>query len=388
MLNFLKRTLWISLLLALAVVWSSCGGSIKPGVAPVDHPVVTGVTVATAVSQTVPDYTEAVGTVRSANTSMISTKVMGEVREVRVKEGDRVRAGQLLMVLDDRDVAAQLEKAQAGRQEVDQALAEVEQGIRAADANRQFAQATYNRFKELYDKKSVSRQEFDEVEAKYKGADAAYQSMLAKKQQVLAKTRQVGADISTARTFLSYTHITSPQDGVVTQKMVDVGSMASPGMPLLVVDDVRHYRLEASVGEDVAGALHVNDEVLINLGALGSSPVKAEIAEIVPAVDPMTRTSTIKINLPSNPAIRSGIYGAVEIPRGTKSGIFLPRQAVRQRGELEFVMVVGGDGIAQMRLVKTNPSTHGQVEIVSGLTPGERVVVGGADRVSDGSRIQ
>ncbi len=383
-----KQAFLGSFLLLLALALSACGGAIEPGESKVDHPVVSGVGVQTVQAQTVPDYSENVGTVRSVNTSIISTKVMGAVREIRVKEGDRVRAGQLLMTLDDRDVNAQLSKALAGREEVQQALAEVNQAIRAADANRQFADATFARYKDLYDKKSVSRQEFDEVEAKRKGADAMYESALAKKQQVIAKTQQVSADIAVARTFVSYTRITAPQSGVVTQKMVDVGTMAAPGMPLIVVEDTSQYRLEASVGEDVAGHVHIGDPVLVNIATLGSNPIQAKVSEIVPAADPQSRTSTIKIDLPPNPMLKSGLYGTAEILRGSKSGIFLPSTAVRQRGELDYVMVVNAEGIAQMRLVKTAPAANGQSEILTGLNPGERMVVSGVDRVVDGDRIQ
>lgn len=384
----IKRTLLSIVFFGALPFLIACGGTTKLGESKVDHPVVAGVTVATVQPQTVPNYLEAIGTVKSANVSVISAKLMGVVLEVKVKEGDLVHAGQLLMRLDDRDVAAQFSKAKAGNAEVNQALAEVEQGIRAAEANRQLATATYNRFKDLYDKKSVSRQEFDEVEAKYKGADAMYQSMLAKREQVAAKQRQVYADSTAAQTFVSYTRITAPQDGIVTQKNVDVGTMAAPGMPLIIVEDTHRYRLEASVGEAAAGGVKVGDEVLVSLAALGIPPAKAKISEVVPAADPMTRTSLVKIDLPTNPTLRSGLYGTAHIPRGTKVGMFLPSGVVLQRGELEYVWVMNSDGMAQMRLVKNIPASDGKIEIVSGLMAGERVVVEGADRVVDGAKLQ
>jgi RND family efflux transporter MFP subunit len=385
--NLKQNLLWPgSMILALTML--SCGGPSKPGEAKLEHPVVSGVTVGAVQLQSIPNYIEATGTVHSANTSMVATKVMGTVLEVHAKEGDRVKAGQLLIVLDDRDQAPQLSKARAGSAEVGQALAEVEQAIRAADANRQFATATYNRFKDLFEKQSVSRQEMDEVEAKYKGAEAMYQSMLAKKEQVRAKSQQVNADIAAAKAFVSYARITAPQDGIITQRMVDVGTMATPGMPLIVVEDARLYRLEAGVGEEIALSIRIGNDVLVDLPAVSPTPIRAKISEIVPTSDPMTRTSTIKIDLPSNPSLRSGMFGIVRIAQGNKSGIFLPKQAVQQRGELNYVMVVGTDNIAQMRLVKSVPSTDSKIEILSGLNSGERVILEGAERVVEGSRIQ
>ncbi|MDD5541781.1 MAG: efflux RND transporter periplasmic adaptor subunit [Acidobacteriia bacterium] len=371
---------------ALILFLMGCG-AIGPGTARVDHPTVSGVQVAAVQVETIPDYVEAVGTVRSVNTSMIATKVMSTVREVRVQEGDHVRAGQLLMLLDDRDAAAQLSKAQAGRSEIQHALTEVDEGIRGADANRALATATYGRFKDLLSKKSVSPQEFDEVEAKYRGAEAMYQSMLAKKEQVLAKGQQVNADIAAANTFESYTRITSPQNGVVTQRSVDVGTMATPGMPLVVVEDASRFRLEASVGEEVASTLHTGEDVRITVDAVGVNALPARISEIVPATDPMSRTSIVKIDLPPNTQLRSGLFGTVQIPRGNRTGIFVPASSRFVRGELEYLMVVNADQIAQMRLVKTAPAGKNQYEIVSGLAPNERIIVNGADRVIDGSKI-
>ena len=167
---------------------------------------------------------------------------VGNILAVHVREGDRVRTGQLLIEIDDRDTQAQLQKAQAGLREVQDAVEEIEQNIRAAEsardaaeAGRSLALATFNRYKALLEQKSVSQQEFDEVQAKLKIAEAEVdragrmlQALLAKKNQVLAKMEQVKADITSAQVYVGYGRILSPMDGIVMSKQAEVGLLAAP----------------------------------------------------------------------------------------------------------------------------------------------------------------
>ncbi|MBZ5554486.1 MAG: efflux RND transporter periplasmic adaptor subunit [Acidobacteriia bacterium] len=373
----------------------SCGGEIKSGGAKVDHPAVTGVKAIPVQPQTVPEYFEGVGTVKSINTSVVSSKVMAAVREVRVKEGDRVHAGQVLMLLDDREGTAQLSKARAGTSEVQQALVEADQGIRAADANRQFAAATYNRFKDLYEKKSVSPHEFEEVESKYKGAQAAYQSMLARKEQIQAKEKQVNADTVTAQTLVSYSRITAPLDGIVTQKNVDVGTMAAPGVPLIVVEDTSNYRLEVAVEDAEINKVKLNDPVQVQIDALGPATIPGRVAEIVPASDPATRSNLVKVSLTMDrdkpgqrTSIRSGLYGKALFVVSQKKALLVPRKSIIQQGQLEGIFVVDGSDLAHLRLVKTGKAYGESLEVLAGLKAGEKVVVENVGIVRDGTQLR
>jgi len=145
-----------------------CGAK-KPA-EPGTRETVSGVKLETVSLRSTPQMYEAVGTVRSANVSVLNAQIAGTVREIRVQAGDRVRRGQLLAVIDDRVPRAQVEAAQAGVQEASQGIAEVEQALLAATADRQFAEATFKRYQTLFEKNSVSHQEFDGAEAKYKAA--------------------------------------------------------------------------------------------------------------------------------------------------------------------------------------------------------------------------
>ncbi len=395
MINKMIRVLLRLALIGAFSVLLSCGGGIKPGEAKVDHPVVSGVKVSAIHLQAVPDYFEAVGTVKSINTSVISSKVMATVLEIKVKEGDLVRAGKVLMVLDDREATAQLSKAHAGTSEAHQALAEVEQQIRAADANRQFASATLNRFKDLYEKKSVSPHEFEEVEAKFRGAEASYQSMIARKEQVLAREKQARADTVMAQTLVSYSRITAPVDGIVSQKNIDVGTMASPGIPLFVVEDTRNYRLEVAVENSLVNQIKLNDPVQVLIDALGSSEIPGRVAEIVPASDPASRTDVVKVSLLMDrdksghrTLVRSGLFGKAVFAVGQKKALLVPRKSILMKGQLEGIYVVDESNLAHLRLVKTGKPYGDSVEILAGLTGGEKVVIENVGLVSDGSQVR
>ena len=212
---------------------------------------------------------------------------MGNILAVHVREGDRVRTGQLLIEMDDRDTRAQLQKAQAGLREVQDAQEEMDQNIRAAEsardaaeAGRSLALATFNRYKALLEQKSVSQQEFDEVQAKLKVAEAEVdragrmlQALMAKKSQVLAKQEQVKADITSAQVYVGYSRILSPMNGIVTSKQAEIGLLAAPGVPLLTLEDNSHYRLEVSVEDSMLRKIRLGTPVRISIDALGTAGV-------------------------------------------------------------------------------------------------------------------
>ena len=216
------------------------------------------------------DY-EAVGTVRSKTTSILSSNTVGSILAVHVREGDRVQIGQLLIEIDDRDSQSQLQKAEAGLREVREGLEEIEQNIHAAEAargaaeaGRSLALATFNRYKALLEQKSASPQEFDEVQAKMKIAEAEadragrmLQALLAKKSQVLARVEQAKADVTRAQIYVGYGRIASPMHVVVVSKQAEIGLLAAPGVPLMTVEDNSRYRLEVSVEDSMLGKIRL-----------------------------------------------------------------------------------------------------------------------------------
>lgn len=360
------------------------------------------VRVQTIAPTAIPEFSEAVGTVRSRTTTVLSSKVMAWVRAVLAAEGERVTAGQPLIRLDDRDLVAQLRRADAALEEAHNALDEAEKAIAAAEAaraaavaNSQFAEATLRRYQLMLEQEAVSRQEFDAVLAKQKAADAelgraeaTIKALQAKKRQVLAKIAQAKAEAANAQLHLEYATIRAPLDGIVLEKRAEVGTLAAPGVPLLVLEDSRAYRLEAAVPEAQLRQITLGLPVTVSLEALGRAELAGAVAEITPAADPASRTVVVKIELPSVAGLRSGLYGKARFPKGERPALLLPRSALIERGQLQSVFVVEEGNVARLRLVTTGKRYGDRVEILSGLKAGDAVVVAGMERLVDGAAVE
>jgi len=394
------RFILLTGIIALSSFAAACGGKQE---ASTEKPaVVQGVRVEKIVPAEVDDFYEASGTVRSKTTTVISSKIMGAVTSMRVAEGDRVRAGQLLIEIENRDAAAQLQKAQAGLREAEESLGEVDQSIEAAksaraaaDAGRQLALATYNRYQTLLERKSISQQEFDEVRAKRQVADAEaeraermLQMVTARRNQVRARIDQAKADIANAQVYFGYGRIYSPISGLVTAKTTELGSTAAPGAPLLTIENGDSYRLEANVEESKFGRIRRGDRALVTIEALGLRDVEARVDEIVPTADPSSRSYVVKVDLPGRELIRSGVYGTARFAMGKKESLLIPEKSIIRRGQLVGVYVVDDSGAAHLRLIRTGKRYGDSLETLSGVNAGESIAVEGVARLSDGSRVR
>src|SRR5581483_2550359 len=344
------------------------------------------VSVTTASLQNWPDLYEATGTVRARTTATIASKVMGYVQQVSVQVGDRVREGQPLVTLDARDLEANLRRAEAGRAEAVSTLPEVENGILAAKANYELAQATFRRIDDLASKKSVSSQEFDESSARLKAAQAGYEMAQAKREQVQSKIAQAEQEQRAARIVRDYAAITAPFAGVVTAKSVDPGSLAAPGAPLLTIEREGAYRLEAEVDESKIAVVRAGQSVKVTLDTLGRT-FDTRVSEVVPSVDATSRAYTVKIDLPAGPQIRSGLFGKALFMLGGRPVLAIPAKAVQQNGQLQSVFVVA-NGEARTRLITAGRGFDDAVEVLSGLNSGEMVVVAPPTALADGDCVE
>jgi multidrug efflux pump subunit AcrA (membrane-fusion protein) len=384
----------------LATTVASCGKNQE--VAAENPPVAKGARVERVSESPVEDYYEATGTVRSKTMTVLSSKIMGTVISLRAREGDKVSAGQALIEIDNRDANAQLQKAGAGLRQAQEGLAEVEQATAAAksaqaaaDANKRLADSTYARYQALFERKSISPQEFDEAKAKRETAEAesrraadTLKMLAAKERQALAQIDQAKADVANAQIFVSYARIASPITGVVVAKHTEVGSTATPGTPLLMIEDGSRYRLEVAVEESQLGKIRMGQRARLRIDALGADDPEGCVSEITPAADPMSRSYTVKIDLPARQPLRSGLYGVARFASGQRQAILIPRKSVTQRGQLAGVFVVDDAGVARLRLIQTGKTYGENVEALSGLNGGERIVVDGVADVKDGARIQ
>ncbi len=333
-----------------------------------------GVAVVEVQKTTVPDAVEATGTVRAALSAQLASQVLGTITRVNVHEGDRVRRGEVLVSIDEAQQQAAYAGAKAGLQASQESIA-------AADADYALADATMKRYQMLSDKKSVSPQEYDEVKTKLAAAQA-------RRDAAHAGRTQAEAGLSQAGTAMGFTKVRAPFDGVVITRLAEPGAMATPGVPLLTVEDPSRFRLEAQVDESKIGAVKLGESVPVVIDALGDQPIEGKVAQIVPAADPSSRSFTVKIDLPSNPQIRSGLFGRAQFPRGQREAIEIPRSAVLSRGQLQGVYVVGSDQLASLRYVTLGRASGGQVEVLSGLQNGDRIVEQPGARELSGKQVE
>jgi RND family efflux transporter MFP subunit len=359
-------------IVAAVVGLSSCSTE-QPAKAPTTE-TVRNLPVLAAKQASVPDLLEAVGTVHAAQSSDIASQMMGNIVEVRAHEGDRVQRGQVLAVIDDSQPRTAVERATAGDLAARQQLV-------AADSDLALAESTLKRYQSLYDRKSVSPQEFDEVKARE-------QATLARRDMAQAGEAQAQAALSQARTSLDYTHIRAPFDGVVTEKKADSGTLASPGMPIFVVEDVRRYRLEVTVNENDLRYVRTGEQIPVGIDALDNAELKGKVAQIVPAADPASRTFLVKIELPTDARLRSGLFGRAQFSRGERQALLIPRSAVVERGQLQGIFVLDQNKVASLRYISLGKPFGSTIEVLAGLQDGERVVAKPGAVDLNGKRIE
>ena len=359
----------VALIAASAAMMTGCHGNEPSTVAVAERTL--QARVVESKQQQVPQLLRSTGTVHARESAAISAQMMGRIQQVLVQEGDNVRAGQTLVVLDDATLQAQLEQAQAGVKAAQNAQA-------AAQSNAALAASTLDRYKQLEAQKSVSPQEMDEVSRRAEAATASLDAMR-------AQTQAARAQESAARTMMNYAHLVAPFAGVVTARMADPGTMAAPGVPLLQVDLAGALQLQASVDESAIAAIRKGMKLTVELNGVETT---GSVAEIVPAADASSHSFLVKIDLPSSSQTRAGLYGTAEIPNGFRNATLIPRSALVQRGSLMCVYGINDQGIAQLRTVTLGPQQGDFVEVLSGVSAGEKLVDAPSDRDIAGGRIE
>lgn len=296
-------------------------------------------------STSVPIRVEVTGQVAPIFQATLSSRIQGTIDKLLVREGSRVSKGQLLIQLDSRDLQADLARAHA----------EVEN-----------AKAHLDRMNQLYAQDAVSKQEMENATRAYRVAEASRRAVEAQ---------------------LSYTMVRAPFEGVITEKKVEAGELASPGQPLLKMEDPLHLRLEATVAEGDLKSVSRGDKIPVVIDALGGQALTGLVSQILPAGNPQTHTFMVKVDLPKTPGLKTGMFGRFQLDKGLTQTILVPSAAVVERGELSSLYVVGSDQTARLRWVKLGRRFEQQVEVLSGLNEGEQVLSDGSRGV-DGAAVQ
>jgi RND family efflux transporter MFP subunit len=292
-----------------------------------------------------PRTESAVGTIRAIHEVVVASKILARVKEMKVRAGQAVTEGEELVVLDDADLKARLEQAQAAEA--------------GATAKLNQARNDVERARRLRAVNSISQQEFEQ-------ANTAY--LAAKAEQERAARAAAEAQI-----FLGYASIRAPITGIVVDKRVNAGDTVTPGQPLLTMYNREQMQLVATVRESLAMRLKPGQEVAARLDALGLD-CHATISEIVPEAQAESRSFQVKVTGPCPPNVYSGMFGRIFIPLDDEEVLVVPPAAVSRVGQLEEVTVLE-DGVPRRHVVQLGRSLPEGREVLSGLRAGEKVLV-------------
>jgi RND family efflux transporter MFP subunit len=347
---------------------------------PADRAEAIAVTAARVAMSDVASAVDAGGVVQARTTATIAARILAPVREVLVSPGDRVREGQTLIVLDGDDLAAGARAARAGVLAAEQGSKAAAADLQAAEAGLALARASHDRVAALQAKRSATAQELDDATATLGSAEARVAGASARALQAALAVQSARAASDQSITTHSFTTIVAPFDGLVTEKMVEPGNMASPGMPLLRLDDTRGFRLEVRVDESRVDQIRPGDSVPVFLGT-GTMPVTGRVVEVSRAVDADMRAFLVKVALPDARDLRSGVFGKARLGGMPRRALSIPPSAIVRRGQLTSVFVVD-NGVARLRLVDLRES-----EVLAGLTERELVILAPPAGVTDGRRV-
>jgi RND family efflux transporter MFP subunit len=373
--NIKKTSIGVIAAIAVLLVLFFVFNRHKPGQMTDAGVAVQNVTITTIHKKDINDFYEAAGTIQAKTISVISSRIIGAVTDVFVKQGDKVTAGQKLLLIDDNDSAQRVKAVQASHKEAMRAL-------ETTKSNKTLAETTYNRYKQLYDEKAISGQEMDQMTNQKERAVLDFQ-------RAQASVEAAKANLNQAKINLDFSRITSPIDGVVTHKNIDKGSMATPGMPLMTVEDNAGYKVETSVDESMANQINVSMPVDVAVDSI-SKTFKGVVSEVVPSIDASSRSFVVKAEITEDPnehSLTNGLYARVLIPQKSRSILAVPATAIVRKGQLVGVYVVGEENRTSYRMIRTGKAFGGDIEVLSGLSAGEKIVAAGVNDVFEGEII-
>ncbi|MDE3252685.1 MAG: efflux RND transporter periplasmic adaptor subunit [Bacteroidota bacterium] len=308
------------------------------------------------------------GEVASSQTANISTRVMGYITRLNVKVGDHVNKGQLIASISNNDILAK-------RAQVDAMIAEAE----AAAKN---AQKDFDRFTALYQQQSASAKELDNVTLQYNAAKARVESARQMRNEVNAQ--------------LSYTSLTAPFSGTVTQKLADAGSMASPGMTLVTIEQSGNYEINASVPESEINQLKQGIPVNVQIKSINRQFI-GTLTQINPSSQFTGGQYLVKISVPEKEkaGLYAGMYANIDIPNTNKktsatvpSAVLVPVASIIHKDQLTGLYTISDHQTALLRWVRLGKTYGDQVEVISGLSSNERFIVHADGNLYNGALVR
>lgn len=383
-----SKTFRCLIAMLVAGAWG-CGEKVEPGHSPTHAGAPVKAIVAEARSGIRPLTVEVVGTVQAETASTIGAKLLGTITAVRVQEGDRVRMGDVLLTIDERQAGAHQQQAEAAMAEARQMEQAAKAAREAAIAGAELAAATFRRYETLLAQESVSRQEYDDAKARFRQAQASLSQSEGMLKAAFQRVAQAEAALKTARVSVSDTAVKAPFDGIITAKLVAAGDLAAPGRALFDLEKDGDHRVDMRLPEAYVAAVRTGQTAKVRIGGTLQSPIEGLIDVIAPAADPDSRSFLVKVRLPPKGQLRSGMFARVEVAVGESRLTAIPSSAIVRQGQLTGLFLVTSENIARFRLIRTGRDLgDGTIEVLSGLPDGTRFVVNPAPELVDGSRVE
>ncbi len=330
-----------------------------------------------AATEKVTDWYEAVGTIRPRTESSIEAQVTAQVLDVKVRPGDKVEKGQVLVSLDNRQPTSRLDQSRQGLKSATAGKKQALQGVAAARAAFHQAEANFRRTRKYFQSQAATSQQLEVAESAYLQAKAGLSQAREALTAAEAGIRQAEEVVREAEISLGYTVISAPEDGEILRRLVEPGDLALPGKPLVILQTAGHLRMEAYVREGLIRKVGPGTHLSVYVTTLDKR-LDAVVEEIVPYADPQTRTFLVKSSLPATPGLYPGMFGRLLIPVEEHEAVVIPEAAVRKIGQLELVSVQEGDAW-QCRYIQTGKQVRDGIEVLSGLAGGETLRLWGEE---------
>ncbi len=306
----------------------------------------------------IPETYSTTGTLIADDRVEIASRLMGFIRELRVREGSTVKKGDLLLTIDPTEIEARLSEARARLAQAQARVNEIE--------------VDFRRYKRLYEQKLIPASRFQKAELAL--------------QVAREELRVAQANLRRVEVQLQYAEIRSPVDGVVVEKRKQTGDIATPGAAILVIENPDNIVLKTFIREDHVSHVQVGDRLVVTVDAARLKTI-GTVTQVVPAGDPATHSYLVKATLEDTGQARIGMFARAEFLIGSKWGILIPEEALVRRADLPGVYVVDEQGVAHFRMLRVGRRMDGRVEILAGLRGGERIVLRAATPVHTGDRI-
>ena len=299
------------------------------------------------------------GAIKADDKLMLSTKIFGQVAAVLVKEGEKINKGQLLIKIKSSDLVAKQNTANAG--------------VKAAKTNMENTIKNYDRISILFKKGSATQKELEDITAAKEAAIAQYKAA----QHQLTEVND----------YLSYANITSPINGFVSKKMVNVGDMANPGHPILALESMEELKVEANIPAFEIGKFEVNDSIKITATDAGLAEINGVVERIVPSSSFSGQYKIIIALSKQHKSLKPGMFARINLLKNKENKLLIAKSSIVTKGQLTGVFTINQQNEAMLRWIRVGKDYGNKIEVLSGLIEGEELITSSLSKLTDGMLV-